>query len=508
MNLKDFSLLKEDNDNYTIGHPKGNSMTIPKRGLSDKAQTLISQLKREQHLAGGGDTSEDTEGLTIPVSSTPTPLPDSMLNPNVVASNAPTGDQPSTQPSVTSDAEQGTVPAPDTSQSAPPPPMASPDLQNAMKEAVGSIQKGTQAESKAGRQEAAAQEELAHKLQAQPSSDEIFNKYQNKDQQLEKAFVSKQIDPERYLNNMSTGSKIASSIGLILSGFGSALTGQHNLAQENINRAIANDIDAQKNDQSKAMNLWKMNREQLGDENQANLATQNQLLNVAKAKMMQAQAGAMGPVAQQNAANAVLGINQQIATNNWMRSRLSGGAPGSEQQHISEMQVMQQVRPDFYKDMESKYLPGVGTTRIAVTPSDKESFRAYDEMQKAVNDAKAFQAEVGTVIPFTANAATAEGKKQAIALAMNKLNGLNRLNETELHAFQGMIDGIGGFRTSRTNAQLDELTNQIQRKKNTEMQALGVQPFRQSGSNQQAIAWARANPTDPRARQVLQLASQ
>ena len=62
------------------------------------------------------------------------------------------------------------------------------------------------------------------------------------------------------------------------------------MAYEILQKSINDDIDAQKNDQSKTMNLWKMNREALGDDRAATLATQSQLLSVAKVKAMQAQA--------------------------------------------------------------------------------------------------------------------------------------------------------------------------------------------------------------------------
>lgn len=515
MNLKDFSLMEDHDDHYVIGHPKGKSMKIAKAGLSDKAQGLISNLKQERHLAEGTpdeplpppptDTPENTPIL---INTSNPQMPDSMINPGIENASQPP------QPNVTAAAEQGTAtdagPSPSQQmQQQVPSPMASPDLQKAIGSAKGAIQSGVTAQKKAGAQEAGTERELAENLQDIPTADQVFDKYQTKDAELEKSFKNGEIDPNHYVNNMGLGSKITSSIGMLLSGLGSGLSGQPNLAMQKLNQSIANDIDAQKNEQSKKMNLWKMNREMLGNDTQADLATQNQLLNVAKAKIASAQAGALGPMAQQNAAQALLGLNQQQATNNWMRSRIDGsGSPGTEQQHIGELQVMQQVRPDLYKDMEGKYIPGMGTTRVAVTAEDKKALGAYDEIQKAVNDAKAFQTtQVGPLgtLPFTANNDIANSKKNAIALGLNKLNGLSRLNEIEYNNFMNSVNNIGSFNSGRANAQLDELSNQIQRKKQSEMQALGVMPFKKASSNQQAVAWAKANPTDPRAAQIMQM---
>lgn len=508
MNLSEFSLLKEDNDSFTVGHPQGKSLMVPKKGLSDKAQKLISSLKKEQGLADGGDVQEEEpeEGEALSVNTTPTPMPSPEEFNQKLAANIP-AQPPETQANPPSTAAQAELSNNQPEEEEPKVAAPAQEANNPLPADQANMTQGLEAsKSQIGKEQKQleeAQKNNQYPLKDIPTSDEIFNKYQTQDKVLSDAYHNKKVDPDRYWNNKSTGSKIAASIGLILGGMGGALTGRANPALENINRAISNDIDAQRSDQSQAFNLWKMNKDAMGSEAQANLATQNQMLNAAKYKMSEAQATTQNAMAQQQLNQAKTGIEQQIATNNWMRSRLSGGAPGTEQQHVAEMNVMQQLRPDLYKDMQSKYLPGVGIARVPVEKANKDAFLAFDEMQKAVNDAKAFQANVGTVIPGTPNAAAAESKKQAIALAMNKLNGLNRLNEAELRSFQGMIDGVGGFRTSRANAQLDELTNQIQRKKQSEMGSLGIVPFKQAQSTQQAKIWAQQNmnSTDPMIKQ-------
>lgn len=54
------------------------------------------------------------------------------------------------------------------------------------------------------------------------------------------------LDPKRYWNNLSTSGKITSVIAMVLGGIGSGLTGKPNAAQEQINKLIDNDINAQK----------------------------------------------------------------------------------------------------------------------------------------------------------------------------------------------------------------------------------------------------------------------
>lgn len=53
------------------------------------------------------------------------------------------------------------------------------------------------------------------------------------------------IDPDRYMNNLTPGSKVMTSIGLALSGMGSGLTGQQNMAMNTLQTNIERDIKAQ-----------------------------------------------------------------------------------------------------------------------------------------------------------------------------------------------------------------------------------------------------------------------
>ncbi len=525
MNLSDFSLLKEDSDSYTVGHPKGKSMTVPKKGLSSKAQELVSKLKRHQNYDEGGEipqlknSSDWTDTDTV----APAQFANEQAAPAPMAAQAPANSldaqeqadiqampgatPPPVAPKMTAEAEQAANPQEATEQA---PPAATPQKPTLLPEdtaglgeAKNMILGGVKAQKEYGKSveslnNQAADINLAHKK----TQDQNLNEFNAKSAIFEKAVADGKIDPERVWHNMSTGSKIASSIGLILSGLGAGVTGQPNVAQQFMNEAIARDIDAQKNDQSKNMNLWKMNREHYGDTLQADLATQSQELSAVKAKLMAAQGRTLGPLAAQQAAQAIEGINHQIATTNWLHSRLSGGAPGTEQQHVAELQVMQQLRPDFYKDMESKYIPGVGTSRVPLTQSDKEALTGYDALTNALRDAKEFNVRVGTTFPGTTNNAIAKQKTDALIPEINKLQNLSRLNKEEYNLFSDMASGLGSLRSDVTAAKLTELENLVMAKKKNDLKHLGVTPFKTAASDQLAIAWARANP-GPQAQAIL-----
>ena len=59
------------------------------------------------------------------------------------------------------------------------------------------------------------------------------------------ALANGHIDPNHYLNNMGTGQRIASALGMIIGGAGAGLSHQQNLAAAFIDKQIDNDIGAQ-----------------------------------------------------------------------------------------------------------------------------------------------------------------------------------------------------------------------------------------------------------------------
>lgn len=61
------------------------------------------------------------------------------------------------------------------------------------------------------------------------------------------------LDPERYTKNLGVGQKTIAAIGMVLSGIGSGLTGQKNMALEVFQRNVDRDIEAQRDSFQRAM---------------------------------------------------------------------------------------------------------------------------------------------------------------------------------------------------------------------------------------------------------------
>jgi len=548
MNLNDFSLLKEDEKHYVVGHPKGKSIQVGKQGLSDKAHQLISKLKKHQDYAEGTEEAETPVEEISPVETAPAAAPqddfDYMKNriggfaqqignrifPNAQAqleaeraslpktmeeaqamTPAPEGVSqltPEEQKAESLAAEQKASAALKAEQAEPAAPKlpGAPNVSSLEKEEA-SINEALKTEKLAGQQVKKAYGEAAKAYQAAMPSPQLYEDFKAKDQALAEAIAKKEINPDRYLNNMSTGSKISSAIGLILSGMGAAVTGGPNLALQQLNKSIDSDIEAQRNDQSKAMNLWKMNREAYQSDTAASLATQNQMLTLAEVKAKEAIAAVPGSQAALRMAPLLADIQSKKDLNAWTLSKLKGSPAGTEQAHLNEMQVMQQVNPTAYKELQARYVPGIGVAKIPLRPQTVDELSAITSLNKKVKAAMDFQigARTGLLGTFKGSEAhaIAQSMREGILVEMNKLYKLNRITEIEYENFKHQVPEIGTFQNAATMAKLEQLSKQIEEQQQTTLNSYGVMPFATNTRDEQAAAWARANPNNPLSKQIM-----
>jgi hypothetical protein len=505
MNLSDFSLLKEDDGSYTIGHPQGKSIQVGKKGLSEKAHALISKLKRHENFASGGEAEEPEEdspaeneievpevlapAVDVPVTPAPvlTNIPSAKAQ--VVEGLAPPGAVvpeavkrgPQTIPDDIPAQQQEVARAPAQQEAAPEPapepaakPAADPyDPEKLLKNAIDTNRKSGEQAQKAY-QTAADSYEKAHKTTEQLNAD-----YQVQDQAFLEAMEKKQVDPDRYLNNMSTGSKIASAIGLMLSGIGAGIQGGENLALKQLNRAIDADIDAQKNDQSKTMNLWKMNREHYQNALAADLASKNQLLTLAEVKAKQAMATSSSAEAMARLAPQIAEMQKTRAVNNWAKSMLLGAPAGTEDQHNKQLEVLEVTNPAAAKDLRKRTVPTVGVLGKEPTPEDERDIRTYSEVKNSVNRALHFAMTRGSTGPGTISNAEAETLHANLITSFQALHGLKRLSKEDLDLIKAAIPNPGEFMNQQAIAKLQEFKRQVEDKQANTYKFLALKPFKQ-----------------------------
>lgn len=241
-------------------------------------------------------------------------------------------------------------------------------------DAKAGIQAGADAQAKASTEIAAAQKQFADLQQkAYDDSQKNLKAIDDEGLQIRQAYASQKVDPNRLWNEKSTGAKIGAAIGLLFSGMGSGMTGQPNMAMQVIQRQIDRDIDAQKNDQSKQMNLYKFNRERFQDERMAEQATRLHQLSALQGQLSSISAKYGGPIAQAQAQHAIGQLEMQSTA-------IKSSMQQSMYQRAMAQQLMGNGGAGAQMDPDKKILG----LRMSGMIDEKQQ----GEMSKQLNDAK------------------------------------------------------------------------------------------------------------------------
>jgi len=517
--LKNSKLISETEDNYHIELPSGHKMSLDKKGLHPKAHEIIQKLAEGGEAKnpdkswsqndkkdfskgasqGGGGAITDAvkgalgfdEGGIAQSSAQPQYTPENQFGASEPQQPAMSGDE-LTQKSPDVPTE-GFNPNP--IGQAPMPEKGPYDLQEEALKGQGELAK------KEGSTEQGLINATQKQVEALPSQEKITNDLNISDAKLQKAYEDKDIDPDRYWHNKSTGSKLAAGLGMLLGGFGAA-TGQANGAVNMIQNAIERDVDAQKNDQSKAMNLWKMNREKYGSAIAANLATKNQLYTGLEYKLKAAASGFRGQNAQLAAQQGLGKIALEKQQNNallGLHATLSGRAGDNTEQSVQNAISVASMRaPELAKEAQAKYLPGIGMASIPITPEDRSELTNYHSLSSGIDNAINFQKNVaGTGGAWTpTKLAMAEDIKNGLMLSMGKLNDMKRPPSPEImKLYSESIGNLGGVNPAGTNlTKLEGLKEQVESRKHSMASDLGVKPFvtsPQIKTDASGIKWQR-----------------
>jgi hypothetical protein len=121
------------------------------------------------------------------------------------------------------------------------------------------------------------------------------------------------LDPNRMWNSRSAGEKVMASIGMILGGIGSGLTGQPNAALQVVQAQIDRDVDAQKAQLGKAETLLSANFRKSGNLQMAEQMTRSQLAAGVEGQLKAAAARSGSLAAQAHAEQASAQLRLQYA---------------------------------------------------------------------------------------------------------------------------------------------------------------------------------------------------
>jgi hypothetical protein len=327
LSLAGYKKIHEDKDWATLIHKDGHKIMIAKAPLSPIMRKQVENLETHQqnvyggkvHLAEGGSAPDaqassqpsEMEGIMgdVAANAPPPPLSSPRQSPSAVAVQTPS------QMQTVGEAQNL-------------------GLTQEQKENLNVARiAGEEATEQAGNYGMAAQN-----LSDLPTQQENYDKANMQQTYLANAYRDQKVDPAQYWTGhkenpddpkspMIDGhSKLLAGIGILLSGAGQAIGSgsvQGNGALDAIQQGINREVDRQKNAQEQDMNLWKMNREVLGNAQAANLATQNQLSEGAKYSIAETAAHFKTPAALAAANLANTKIQQQIDANKFQLAMMN-----------------------------------------------------------------------------------------------------------------------------------------------------------------------------------------
>lgn len=291
--MKGYSLVSEDKNSYQLKHPDGTSFKVAKSGIQDALHAKIKALNPVK-MADGGEVADEGGESEDNTNYAPSDLTDAEQNVPESPSAPVQGGEEEAE-SEPAKAEVFGPPSPDQPQagvsaadeSVKSSPSQQSSLQDILKQNKQAYTDIGQAQQKYAKESADVYRNLVNKN----ATDQIAEQEEDATikqglDQLGEDVRKGKIDPNRLWSKMSTGSKISAGLGMILSGLGSGLTGQQNMAMAVINKAIDHDIDAQEKDLSNKKSLYAMNMQRYHDTRAARAATKLQYAEAAKNQIL------------------------------------------------------------------------------------------------------------------------------------------------------------------------------------------------------------------------------
>lgn len=244
---------------------------------------------------------------------------------------------------------------------------------------------------------------------------------------LQTEYANGKIDPRSYWNNLSTGSKIGTAVGLILGGIGAGMTHGPNAALEMVKKNIDQDIEAQKQNLEKKGNLLNVNFKKYGNMQAAETATRLQHLGILNAQLQQAaaqsgsmQAKAHADMARFEVQKAMMPMMQQMAMYQ-TTSQLYGTGGG-------QAGIPQDQTPTFLlqnPEMAKKMVPVGGRYYSANSEEEGSQLRNAEAMVSPVFDTLRKIDDLGpsAIIPGTKSNLAAHAYRSDLAEKLAMLKG-------------------------------------------------------------------------------------
>lgn len=247
------------------------------------------------------------------------------------------------------------------------------------------------------------------------------------------------IDPNHYWNDKSTLGKVSTALGMILSGWGSGISGQPNMAVNFLNANIDRDINAQKANLGKQESLLSAYYKEFGNVKDAEDMARITQQSIVTDQLKQAAATAQSPLEKARALQAIGQLNidktqamQQFA----LRKAMMSAQQSNPDKYMNYLRL---ANPQMAKEMESRYVPGVGMASVPIDPKAREEMVARDSLQKQVSNLRQWaQQHSGDLSPADVN----YGKALANSVqdAYRRANGQGVFREAESNFVKGIVE--------------------------------------------------------------------
>lgn len=391
--MNGFKVSDEGNHHITLSHPDGHEVKIAKAGLSRAAMEKMKALPRLHKYADGGEveapeaevedadrtpTEEATPSAWDQIKSGATDaFNNSFVGQGVTGlKDLVDGNMDSPAPEVKPDLNQGALDAYLTPRSTQAAPVADPILQSKQDAAAGyegaakNLQDAAKLES--GAQQAQGQRDAAIAQQQIDDTKKQINAFETahaeldeEGKQVAKDYLNQHIDPNRVFSQMGTGSKVSTAIGLILSGIGSAASGQENMAMKLLQNHIERDMDAQKQELGKKENMLSYNMKKYGNLDVATRVTAMQYGELSKAMLAKSAATSNSAMAKSNQLKAQGDIEMKLAplrleTAKFLagqklaaQSRGSGAMDNQAASQAIRLNVPEAQQKEYFNDLDS-----------------------------------------------------------------------------------------------------------------------------------------------------------
>ena len=355
-------------------------------------------------------------------------------------------------------------------------PLASSGLNQAYGNQLKGIEGMQKAQEQAGQEQANVfksiqQEQLDYNKQIQEINQkrqqEVENHFKNMEIAQKKLEDEAKINPNKYWEEKSTGSKIAATIGLALGAIGSAISGGENQALKILNNAIERDVDAQKNNYNMSrnkltdkQNAFQLAMKEFGDQNTALLASKSSALGVAELKLKEIAAKSQSEEAKGKAQF----LSGQIMEE---RGKLNAAISASLQKNVAARQASMGQGVE-----DPSVLPEEQQKKVVKMPNGLYKPAISEQGAKVVNEQSIAASSIRNIIsqlkklsdpaiPLSTRAAQIDGlKAEYTALKKNEM-GLGVMSDSDRELVEATIGNPGSLMSDRAKAMLDQAEKNV-----------------------------------------------